>query len=126
MENIIVAFHIGRGGKFSNPGFKTYVADIKSKMDVYNEKFTLVSEDEDGNKIPEADWKMYDGGGNIIDEGKDSIFATTGTIDIDGEYDSWIICDIEDCDERELEIIKEYARFNYIDREVETYINNHY
>lgn len=100
----IVGFHIGRGGQFYNPGHKTYNSNITSFSYVLSDMF-INDEDPDGNPLPDEEWTVTDGGGNVLLEGRKEIEAETGVLDIDGNYDKYIVKRLEDCDEDELMMI---------------------
>ena len=123
--NNIVCFHIGRGGRFNNGGHKTYIPTIHSVQDCISHEGTIISKDEDGNMLPDAEWQYVDGGSNIILQGRDAIEAKTGTIDYDGDYDTYIIKELEDCDDDEIDILydayKEGTGFSR-DNEIYDYI----
>lgn len=98
----IAHFHIGKGGRFNNPGHETFVAledlsRVISKSDV-----TLNNQDEDGNALPDEDWTLVDSGGNVILTGKDEIESPTGCLDFDRDYDTDICRRISGCDDDEL------------------------
>lgn len=74
----IVAFHVGRGGRFYNAGHLTYHPDIHSL------------------------WEVFKIGGEFEDfEDFDDIECETGVLDFDGDYDTWIVKDVWDCTDRE-------------------------
>lgn len=100
----IVGFHIGRGGRFYNPGWKSYNSNITCFNDVLSDMF-INDEDPDGNPLPDDEWTVTDGGGNVLLEGRAEIEAETGVLDIDGNYDKYIVKRLEDCDENELMMI---------------------
>ena len=105
----IVAFHIGRGGRFHNPGHKTFNPHIQKLSDCFSESCIVLSEDEDGNALSDDQWQLIDGGSNVILEGRANIESTTGVLDWDGQYDTDIVQYLSDCDESELQILlKEY------------------
>ena len=94
-SGIIVAFQIGRGGRFYNPGHRTFIGE-KEIGEFTNDLFLMDGANEytdcNGNTV-----------GLTVDEEKTGI----GRINIDNEYDTTYTCLIEDCDEKEIEIIKE-------------------
>ena len=98
-KNTLVAFHIGRGGRFHNGGYWTYMWEIESFQDLISFRQDYLfryDTDEDDKPLPEDKQYITDGGGKIMVEGKD-IFADTGTLDFDGEYDTDIVCSLYDC-----------------------------
>lgn len=102
--NIIVAFHIGRGGQFYNPGYREYIGECDI-WDIVSERLAndtfVVNRDSDGKFCKEH---VLDGGGNEVVDAEDWK-AGVGTIDIDGNYDSYEVMRITDCDEDDLGMI---------------------
>lgn len=94
----IVSFHIGRGGRFNNPGHITYEPYVERLRDLYND-MTIIEEDEEGNRLPVEQHVMYDSGGKEILRGLD-IYEETGTLDIDGEYDTYIVVRLDEMPEK--------------------------
>lgn len=122
-KSIIVAFHIGRGGSFYNPGHKSflpYVDDFQDVLDAEMDNlfFYTEEEDEDGElqTLPDEEWTVRDASGNILLEGREEIESETGVLDIDGDYDKTIVKYIEDCTEEELGILYQA----YLDKEYMT------
>lgn len=104
-KNVLVAFHIGRGGRFNNAGHKYYMPNVQKLQDCFGDLCTIHDEDENGNTLPDEQWKLLDGGDNVILEGREAIESETGVLDWDGDYNTDIVRDIEDCTEEELEIL---------------------
>lgn len=101
-----VCFHIGRGGRFWNPGHKTYNSYVKSFGELVNQDWVFVNnEDENGNTLDDEDWTLTDCNGNVLLEGRKEICSETGTLPKDGLYDSDIVKRLEDCDEEEIELV---------------------
>lgn len=122
-ENYIVAFHIGRGGRFHNQGHKSYMQHITQLSDCFSENSIIFQEDEEGNPLPDEQWQLIDGGGNVILEGRANIESTTGILDWDGEYDTDIVKYVEECDDEEIDIIYQaYLDDEYMDNELKDYI----
>lgn len=51
-DNVFVCFHIGRGGRYGNPGHKDFIPYVRDFQDLINREFENlydVTEDEDGN-----------------------------------------------------------------------------
>lgn len=103
MKKKVAHFHVGRGGKFHNPGHKTFV-DIEPMH--FREYDNIIEQDEDGNPLPDDEWYANDGS-EILLTGKTAIIAETGILDYDGEYDTEIFKYLDDCDEDELWLIAE-------------------
>ena len=121
-QNIKVRFHIGRGGRFHNAGHKTYVGTVNDLSDCFGDSF-LISEDENGKTLPDSEWRLMDGGGNVILSGRDEIESETSILDWDGEYDTDIVCYLTDCDERECQLIFDAAeKGEYIEYHILAYV----
>lgn len=144
-SNTIVAFHIGRGGRYWNPGYKSfigeynighYVGDLflhyENQSEVYKkikgrpnleEKFQECSDNDDFS------WFEQIG----FDLGEKTYFTETGypvgltlkeeesgvgRIDIDGEYNTTYTCYLKNCSEAELKLIlnsNEWNKFELIE-----------
>ena len=120
-QNVKVRFHIGRGGRFNNAGHKTYVGIVDSLASCFGESI-IISEDDNGNPLPDSEWQLIDRGGNVILSGRDEIEAETGILDWDGEYDTDIVRYLSECDDDECQIILDAAdRGEYVDEDVLSY-----
>ena len=120
-QNIKVRFHIGRGGRFHNAGHKTYMGTVNDLSDCFGESF-IISEDENGNTLPDSEWRLMDGGGNVILSGRDEIESETGVLDWDGEYDTDIVRHLSECDDDEYQLILDAAeRVEYVEKTVLAY-----
>lgn len=119
--NIKVRFHVGRGGRFNNSGHKTYVGTVNNLSDCFGDSF-LISEDENGTTLPDSEWRLVDGGGNVILSGRDEIESDTGILDWDGEYDTDIVRHLSECDDDEFQLILDTAeRGAYVEKVVLAY-----
>ena len=119
----IVAFNIGRGGRFHNPGYNTFGPYISKLSDCFSENCFIHSSDEEGNPLPDHQWKLIDGGGNVILEGRDKIESETGILDWDGEYDTDIVQYLSECSDSEIDIIYQaYLDDVYMDDELKDYV----
>lgn len=116
-KNVLVRFHIGCGGRFFNAGHKTYVGTVSSLADCFGDS-NIISEDEDGNALPDSEWQLVDSGGNTILTGRDEIESDTGILDWDGEYDTDIVRHISECDDDEYQLILDAAGCDEIMDEV--------
>ena len=120
-QNLKVRFHIGRGGHFHNAGYKTYVGTVKGLSDCFGDSF-IISEDENGKPLPDSEWRLVDGGGNVILSGRDEIESETGILDWDGEYDTDIVRHLSECDDDEYQMILDAAeRGEYVEKVVLAY-----
>lgn len=121
-NEIIVAFNVGRGGRFGNSGYKTYSPRIYKLSDCFGDSI-IVNEDEAGNPLPDEDWTLIDSGGNVILRGEEAITADTGVLDWDGEYDTDIVKYLDDCTDDEIEVLYNYyLDDNYIDDDIINYV----
>ena len=117
-QNMKVRFHIGRGGQFHNAGHKTYVGTVNDLSDCFGDSIVF-SEDENGKPLPDSEWQLVDGGGNVILTGRNEIESETGILDWDGEYDTDIVRYLEDCTDEEYQlIIDAYNNHCYVDEDV--------
>lgn len=103
-QNMKVRFHVGRGGQFNNAGQKTYIGTVNDLSDCFGDSIVF-SEDENGKPLPDSEWRLVDGGGNVILTGRNEIERETGIIDWDGEYDTDIVRYLEGCDDEEYQLI---------------------
>ena len=121
-QDLKVRFHIGRGGHFNNAGHKTYVVTVNGLSDCFGESI-VISEDENGKPLPDSEWRLVDGGGNVILTGRDEIESETGILDWDGEYDTDIVQKLSECDDDEYQLILDAAeRGAYVEKDVLAYV----
>ena len=121
-QDLKVRFHIGRGGHFNNAGHKTYVVTVNGLSDCFGETI-VISEDENGKPLPDSEWRLVDGGGNVILTGRDEIESETGILDWDGEYDTDIVQKLSECDDDEYQLILDAAeRGAYVEKDVLAYV----
>lgn len=125
-EDKIVAFHIGRGGRFHNSGYKSVMPHIKKLNDCFSENSIVISEDEDGKALPDEEWELIDGGSNVILKGRDKIENETGILDWDGEYDTDIVKYISECDENELRLLIQTYEKDGLDEDIITAVMYHW
>ena len=120
-QNMKVRFHIGRGGQFNNAGHKTYVGTVNDLSDCFGDSIVF-SEDENGKPLPDSEWRLVDGGGNVILTGRDEIESETGILDWDGEYDTDIVRNLSECDDDEYQLILDTAeRGGHVEEHVLAY-----
>ena len=91
---------------------------IKQLSDCFSESSIIFQEDKDGNPLPDEQWQLIDGGGNVILEGRANIESTTGILDWDGEYDTDIVQTVADCDESELCLLLEAYDYGEVDSDI--------
>lgn len=91
-ENTIIAFHIGRGGRFNNSGYCTILGEHNIN-DFTGDLFSPM--DEEGNEL-EGEFTAENGSG----VGLTTAEARTGIgrIDLDGEYDTTYTIFLRDLD----------------------------
>ena len=102
----VVHFHIGRGGRFHNGGFKTFkgVQDLTWPC----EYCTIIDSDEDGNPLPDEEWTLIeDASRSVLLEGREAIESRTGKLDYDDQFNTDIFKYVEDCTESEIALLKE-------------------
>lgn len=98
-KNTLVAFHIGRGGRFPNGGHYTYMNDIKdfqTLLKLKNDYLFLHDTDSNDKPLPENEQYYTDGAGNIMLNASE-VNSKTGLIDWDGVYNTDIVCKLCDC-----------------------------
>lgn len=113
-NEIYVSFHVGRGGRFHNPGHITFIAECDFQELIVKRSSDLIlcnttwdeDKDEEVDLAPE-DWKLVDTGSNVILEGKDEIEAKKGVLEFDTIYDKDYTCSLDECDDKEWEALKE-------------------
>lgn len=100
-------FHIGRGGRFHNPGHKTLHGVNENLQDARKME-------EDRLFLHERDFLdrfckpfMSDCSGHIAMEDAN---AEVGVIDLDGDYDSWVAVFFDNLDEEELSLVMNEVR----------------
>jgi hypothetical protein len=140
-SNTIVAFHVGRGGRFWNPGHKSFIGEhnigyytsdlflyYENQSEIYNkikgrpnleEKFQECQDNDDFS------WFI----GKGFNFGEKIYFTETGCpvgltlkeeesgigeINTDGEYDTTSTCYLKDCSEAELKLILNSDEWNKI------------
>lgn len=136
MKKIIVAFHIGRGGRFYNPGFKSFIGeksindftddlfinyeyqyDLFKKIKGYSnleEKYYECCDSDDfsffENRLNfEMGEKVYtDCNGCFVGLTVKEAEEGVGCITIDYDYDTTYAKYLEDCTEEELDLIRNY------------------
>ena len=103
-----VSFHVTRGGKFFNPGHLEFVGemDFQELQSYLDSHIFIKNRDEKGRFC-----KPYiaDCDGNQVSY--DDISAMVGTIDLDGDYDTYYVMDADDMGEEELEAIRKYKGY---------------
>lgn len=142
INKTIVAFHVGRGGRFNNQGFTKFIGDkninefTDKLFDAFeNEQevckkiegkpkltalFDVIRENEDPKDIEFFKIHGLDLGKKVyVDSNRNKVGLDvendgTGTIDIDGEYDTTYAKYLKDCSEQELLLIATSKTWNAI------------
>lgn len=107
----IVAFHIGRGGRFNNQGFRSFKGTCKGIFEFENNNTFTRNRDKKGRFCKEY---IVDCNGNIIIESKDMdlYHKGIGILEFDGPFDTTYTCYLEDCCEEEIELIVNSSQWN--------------
>lgn len=111
-------FHIGRGGRFYNPGHMTFVqiGDLtNSDFCVNSEYYYPKQKDEDGNDILDEygepidddsdDAQVLDHNGNEVGVTFGELYKGIGRIELDGDYDTWEAIESEDMEDKHIDAI---------------------
>lgn len=108
-ERTIVAFHIGRGGRFNNAGHKTFIGEKNFQDLISMNSEHLFEQNRENGKFCR---KYYtDLNGTVIVEA-DDVNALVGSLNFDNDYDTDYCCYLDECDENELRIIAESDYWN--------------
>lgn len=99
-ESTIVMFHIGRGGRFNNQGYKTFkgINDITDCSDFENNLF-----------LNEETNEWLDCSGNEVGLTLEESESGIGRINIDNDYDTTYTTLLSGISAEELEVIMEYS-----------------
>lgn len=121
-KQIYVTFHITRGGRFNNSGFKKFHSEQKFSdlVDSFRDCLFIQNRDKKGKFCKPF---IHDGNGRSLtnDDWKNGL---TGTLDFDGDYDTLITKNIIACDELELQKIKDSQEFYFCTDELQKYVNS--
>jgi hypothetical protein len=120
MENkIIVAFHVGRGGRFNNGGHVTFIGE-KNLQKLIQLNFDHLFEQ---NRVNGKFSKPYltDLNGTIIVD-SDEYNNEVGFLEFDTIYDSDYCKYIEDCSDEELRLISDSSEYKSF--ELEEYLKD--
>lgn len=97
-----VLFHVGRGGRFHNPGYWELIGIGKGLQDAIDLKIDNVflhNKDKRGRFCSPF---LMDGGGNVVCETPN---AEVGELDFDGDYDRYVAEYLDDLSDSEIEIV---------------------
>ena len=108
-KRIIVAFKIGRGGRFNNGGHKSY----KGQYDIshFCDKLFWTEEEEFQNEGEYLNQEIKDECGNGVGLTVREMNFGIGRIDFDGEYDTIYTEYLDNLSEEEKRIILDYKRY---------------
>lgn len=101
-RKIIVSFNIGRGGRFNNAGFKSYMGELNFQQLINLESNNCFVQTRDANGRFCKPF-ITDCNGNCVSD--DDVNGEIGTLDFDGQYDTDYAKYIQDCTEQELDVI---------------------
>ena len=104
LANTIIAFHIGRGGRFYNQGHKTFIK-WGANINEYTEELFMT---EDEKEYMDCSNSLV--GLKVKNDG-------TGTINCDNEYDTTYCVRLSEIDENEFNIICENEKNVWIPKE---------
>ena len=107
-NKIIVAFHIGRGGRFYNAGHKTFLGELNFRdLQKLNANNIFYRDRDERGRFMKTE--IYDGAGNFVSD--DDPKGLIGRLDFDGDFDTDYCKYIEDCTDEELQIIAKSIDF---------------
>lgn len=102
MKTRILAFHVGRGGRFHNQGHLSFIGE--NTIDKFTENLFLRNRDEKGRFIsPE----YFTEAGNKVGLTEKECESGIGRINIDNSYDTTYTTSIDNLSENEIEAIQE-------------------
>lgn len=107
-SKIIVAFHIGRGGRFNNQGFVRYLGE--KPISHYTNDLFIQNRDAFGRFVTPY-WSDQNGDdvGLLVSQ------TETGMINIDNDYDTTYCQNIEECTDEEIEKIAKANEFKSVE-----------
>lgn len=125
---IYVSFHIGRGGRFNNPGHYRFSGEFDFQMclRICNDFLFTYKEDENGNQLPENEWKVCDESGRILLQGREEIESRTGIINFDEDYNSFVTRTLDECGDKEWDALRESYGHDYMSQELVSEIRKHF
>lgn len=102
-NRIVVAFHIGRGGRFYNAGHRSFIGEKNFQELIEDSLNFLVYRDRD-DKGRFCKPFYTDASGNVIVE-PDDMNNEVGRLNWDNQYDTDVACYLDECTDFELEEI---------------------
>ena len=115
-----VAFKVGRGGRFHNPGYISFYGEMtfaELVKEQSNDLF-LRDRDEHGRFCKRI---LINCSGNVVSE--DDINGNTGCLDFDGDYDKYYVKDMQDMSQEERDAVRKEN--SYISEELTHYIKSY-
>ena len=103
LENTLLHFHTGRGGRFRNAGYTTLEGEVSSISDLVVFDYLYLNEDC-------SDY--LDSSENAVGLTIEDVEKGIGTIDFDGDYDTHYVKSMEDLTEKEILLIADSSEFN--------------
>lgn len=116
-----ICFHIGRGRRFNSTNVLRFVGeeDFQQLLSRRSQDCTIISEDENGNQLPDQEWRIVDSGDNTILEGREAIEAMTGTLDFDSIFDTDYVTTADNLSEGEVLALRDaYITNEYMSDEL--------
>lgn len=114
-EDTVLMYHIGRGGRFNNQGYLSFVDCKKiTECNGFDVNTYLYDRDEKGKYCKPY---LTDGSGNILmnaEEYDEAMTTGIGTLDFDGEYDTTYTTYLKDVSEEEFELLNEDLKRSYL------------
>ena len=118
-EHLNVWFNVGHDDRSYTTPRKRYIGTVSTLSDTFKEDSMVDKTDENGEPLPDSEWKLLDRVGNIILQGREEIEEETGIIDWGSRYDIDIVRNITECDPEEYQcIIDAYNDGEYVDDDV--------
>jgi hypothetical protein len=103
-EKTIVAFHIGRGGRFNNQGHVRYIGEMNIEHFVRRGNHIFFHNRDERGRFCKPYYADLNGNHLIFEE---EAATGVGVLNFDNDYDTVYCKHIEDCSERELQLITE-------------------
>lgn len=134
-KDVYVSFHVGRGGRFHNPGYLAFRGeyDFQKLLRECSDSLFFVQEsfDENGNEktLPENEWYVHDGTDMHLLDGKEEIEAKTGVLNFDNDYNKDYTTTLDDCNDEEMAALKrayESVERSFMSDELKQYIVDYF
>ena len=124
-RNLNVCFRIGRDLQTGRPGHKTFIRDIRDFHQLLcnvADRLFKVDTDGHGTPLPNGEFRLVTESGREVVPNRAAYESSTGVLDFDGMYDTWIVQSVCECDREEFDIILNYyCAGGYVDAEVLRY-----